>query len=297
MVTVLAGVGGASVVAGLILAVVGIRGTPVRSARPPTTSAHRWWERTCQSVGGRGRWLASAGVTGLLVLMVTGWPVAALGIAGGVVWVPSLVGQHGSERVIDRLDALAEWTRRVADILVSGAGGLEQAITMSARTCPPAIAAEVAALAARLRPRGLEPALRAFAEDLADPMADRVIAALLLRARAGGRGLADVLDGLATSIAAEVVARRQVEADRAKPRTNIRSIIAITALVLAGLLVFAHDYLAPFGTAAGQLVLAVIVAVFAASLWWMHRLTKPVSRGRILGRAARTSGTEMAGRR
>ena len=49
---------------------------------------------------------------------------------------------------------------------------------------------------------------------------DLVAANLILGARRRGAGLASVLEGLAESVAADVRARRQVEADRAKPRAT-----------------------------------------------------------------------------
>jgi Flp pilus assembly protein TadB len=183
---------------------------------------------------------------------------------------------------ITQLEALATWTRRLADILSSGAGGLDQAITMSTRTCPPPIADHVGRLAVRSRVRGLEPALRAFADDLADPDADRLIASLILRARVGGPGLQTVLDGLADAMAAQAGARREIDAERAKPRTTARILTAITVVVIAGLLLIAHDFLAPFGTLLGELVLAAITGIFATAFWWMHALASPPARARLL---------------
>lgn len=283
MVRLAGALAGVCVTTGLVLAALGLYGIQVPPARP----ASRWRALVRGLAGwargrGRGRWLILGVTAGLLALVVTGWPVAAVATAAAVVWLPRLASQSDAEELIARLDGLAEWTRRVADVLTSGAGGLEQAVVMSARTCPPAIAEQVGALAARARVRGLEPALRAFADDLDDPMGDRVAAALILRTHAGGRGLVDVLDALASSIAEEVRARRLVEADRTKPRTSTRAIIAITAVVLAGLVVFARNYLDPFSTASGQLVLAVIAAVFGCALVWMRRLTQPQHAGRFL---------------
>ena len=73
-----------------------------------------------------------------------------------------------------------------------------------------------------------------------------------------GSGLTRVLDGLAETVADEVRMRRQVEADRAKPRTTARAVTLITLVVLA-LLAFNTDYIAPYGTGLGQLVLALLL--------------------------------------
>jgi hypothetical protein len=83
-------------------------------------------------------------------------------------------------------------------------------------------------------------------------------------------------------VAELVRARRQVEADRAKPRSNVRVLIAITGVVLTLTLVFARDYLSPFATPAGQVMLAGIVGVFATGIWLMGRITRVPDTPRFL---------------
>jgi tight adherence protein B len=184
---VLGGLCGAAVAAGLLLVVVGLRQVPVDQRRRPDWSAAR---SRVRALVARRRTVLAAVVAGVVVWAVTGWPVAALAAVTAVVGLPRLVSGSATRAQLARLEALEAWTRRLADLLGSGAGGLEQAIGMSVRTCPAPIADEVAALAARIRLQGAEPALRAFADDLADigsPAADLAAAALILRVRRGGR--------------------------------------------------------------------------------------------------------------
>ena len=308
--TVLAALCGATAVLGLLLLVAGLRPAPVlpratgwSGTSSPARSARslpgRWLpgERL-----GRRRWLfvAAAVLGGWLV---TGWPVVAVAAGAAVAVVPRLLGGSATRRQLDRLEALEAWTRRLADLLGSGAGGLEQAIGMSVRTCPAPIAAEVHALARRLRTQGPEPALRAFADDLVtgpgglgSPAGDLVAAALILRVRRGGRGLRPVLEALAADVAELVRARRAIEADRAKPRSNVRVLIAITAVVLTLTLVFARDYLAPFTTPMGQVFLAGIVGVFAAGMWLLGRITRLPDAPRFLPDPAAGRPTATAAR-
>ena len=160
--------------------------------------------------------------------------------------------------------------------------GLEQTLIRSARTAPEPIAAEVAALAARLQARWpTSRALLAFADDLDDAAGDLVVGALLLGAELRGPGLARVLTELAGSLSEEVTMRRKVEADRAKPRANARWLLLIT-VAAAGLAALNGDYLAPYGTGLGQLVLAVICALIVGCLLWMRRLTVAVPSTRFL---------------
>lgn len=295
MTSVLSAILGLVVVTAVGCAIAAYVPIPPRSKAPARGSALSGllpWRRLPR------RGLAAAAVVGSLVWLLTGWPVAAFLVAAGVLTVPRLVRGRESQRLIARLDALASWVRRLADLLASGAGGLEQAIASSARTAPDALATEVETLAVRLQTRGLEPALRAFADDVDDEAADEVALALILRARAGGRGLVDVLDAKATALEREVVARRDIDADRAKPRTDVRAILGITAALLAGLVFFAREFLTPFNDLRGQLVMAGIGVLLAASGWWMHRLVRTRRPARLLGVAARTpAGAPRSARR
>jgi tight adherence protein B len=274
--TVLGGLTGGLLVLGIVLIVVGLRRAP---RRPGALRIPRRWlaGRQARRAG------AAVGLTAA-VWVVTGWPVA--GVAAGLAAArPFPTGRAARARQVERLEALAAWTRRLADVLSSGAGGLERALAVTAQACPPAIAGEVRALAGRLPVEGAEGALRAFADDLSDvgsAAADLVAAALILRVRRGGRGLRPVLDALSSDLGDLVRAQREVEADRAKPRSNIRALIAITLIVLTATVVFARDYLAPFGSPPGQVALAGILAVFGLGLWLATRIGRPERPTRFL---------------
>ena len=264
-----AGLGGTVAAVGLLLAVAGWRGVGADRIRPAGDN------RLSRGVKGLS-WQQAVAIVGLplLVLAATGWPVLAGWTLVGVLLLPRLFGsRREAARRLERLAALAEWTRRLASVLTAGAG-LEQAIAATTHTAPASIAGDVTRLAGRLRSRqSAAAALRAFAEDLADPTGDLVVAALMLAADRRGRGLTRVLEGLAATVEAEVALRRQVDADRATPRATARYVTIIT-LVTAGLLVLTRrTYVQPFSTATGQLMLALIGLVFAAAFSWMAALT------------------------
>lgn len=251
-----------------------------RPPRPPTRPS-----RTSAVLAGMERWrrrglIASlaAGVT----WWATGWPVAAAAAVLAVLVVPALLAPRQVRDDIALHEAVATWTRRLGDLLASGAGGLHQAVARSADTAPALLAPAVARLAEAMRTEGTEPALRAFAAELSHPAVDEVVLALLLRVRAGGRGVVEILQGQAASLTARAASAREVEADRAKPRTTVRTLIGITTVMLVGLVVFAREYLDPIGTPLGQGVLAVVVAIFAGALWHMHRLSTPRAATRYL---------------
>jgi len=230
------------------------------------------------------RWQLLAIPAGVAVMLLTGWVAAGLGAAALVLVAPSLLRPSAaSQRHIDRLEALASWTRRMADLLASGAAQtLQDAIGRAAATSPAPIEVETKALATRMGPRGMEPALRQFAKEIADPVGDHVAMALIVRDRHGATGLADVLTALATDVDEQVRMRRTILSEQKKAVSNIRMILGLTVIVWVGLSLFARSYMAPYNTVAGQLGLGVIVAGFGFTLAWFRRLAQPVVGARFL---------------
>jgi Flp pilus assembly protein TadB len=270
---------GAAVGAGLLLVVVGA--TRGSDPRPRAAAAERGGHLLASL---RSRRAAAAAAAALVVWALTRWPALGL-VAALVVWgVPVLFSaQRRASSAIDRVEAMEEWVRRLADVLVVGVG-LGQAIVTTARTAPDGIAAEVDTLAARISARwDVEEALRFFAADIADPAGDLAVAALVLAQRRKGPGLAAALGAVADALAEEVAMRRRVEADRAKPRATARAVTVITLLVVAvGML--SGSYLAPYATPLGQLVLVGVTAMFAAALTWMNAMASVRPRHRFLAR-------------
>ena len=277
----LAGVCGALLVAGLL-----IGGYALTAPDAPPRPRHRRIRSTPQLDRAASRrqrllWAAAAAAT-CGVWLASGWPVGGLLAGLTVAGVPWLLGQFSAGSAeVERLEALQEWVRRTSDVLAAG-GGLEQTLIRSARTAPEPIGVQVATLTARLQARWpTDRALLAFADDLGDAAGDLVVAALLLGAELRGPGLARVLTELAHSLTEEVTMRRKVEADRAKPRANARWLLLIT-VAAAGLAALNGDYLAPYGSGVGQLVLAAIAGMIVGCLLWMRRLTAPAVTPRFL---------------
>ena len=232
------------------------------------------------------RLLVAGAVAGLLVAVVTGWVIALIVVPAAVVGLPALLSAPSTAERIERAEALEEWTRSLGGILGGGIG-LEQALIATVRSTPEPIRAQVSLLAARLRARwSTEDAIRAFADDLDDATGDVVAANLLLAATRRNRGLASVLQGLAESVAADVAARRRIEADRAKPRGTARLVTLITAGVLV-VLALTGSYIEPYGTPIGQVILAVLLAAYVAGLVWMRRMAAGTPLPRFIGATAR----------
>ncbi len=266
--------GGMLVVAGLIGIVVGLipqvprEPAPTRARRTPRM--YRW-----HRVTRRTKVLIPVGLAvGIAVWLLTGWAIAVVVAPIAVPGIPVLLSAPGSVDRIDRIEALEEWTRGMAGVLTVGVS-LEEAIRATLRSAPDPIRPEVTALVARLRARvGTEEALRAFADDIDDATGDMVAAFLILGARRRGQGLVTVLNSLAESVAADVRARRAIEADRAKPRTTARWITIVMLSVLGYLFIFADQYVAPYRTPFGQLVLTFLLGLFVLLLTWLRSLAK-----------------------
>lgn len=278
--------GGALVVAGLIGLIVGLRRTPVDAAAPPGRRRSRAVARLMQ-MDRRTQLLALVGlVAGMAVWLITGWLVAlVIGPLAGI-GLPVLLSSSESASTVRKLEALEEWVRSLAGVLTVGVG-LEEALRMTLRSVPAAIRPEVTTLVARLRARwGTEAALRAFADDLDDATGDVVSASLILGARRRGAGLASVLESTAQSVADDVRARREIEAERAGPRSTARWVTIITACVL-GVLALTGDYIQPYSTPIGQLLITLFLAAYVGLLVLMRNMSKGTPLPRFMGAEAR----------
>ncbi len=220
---------------------------------------------------------------GVLAGAVTRWPVGALLAGGAGAMLPDLAsGQTGRRAAVARAEAIAGWAEMLRDTL-AGAAGLEQAIIASAPVAPAPIRPQALALAGRLDRQPLAAALDAFADDLADPTADLVVAALLLSSRTQARRLGELLGALARAARDDATMRLRVEAGRARTRTSARVVVGVTLAMAAGLVVTNRGYLAPYGSAFGQLVLAGVGGLFATAFWSLGRMARIPGPERLLG--------------
>lgn len=278
---------GAACVTGLVLMIVAFVGT-TRPAGPPSglgRSVRRLWlgagssrreQRSHQA------FLAAAALAGALAFLLTGLPVVGLLVAVAVPGAPWLFGVGKAEqRAIARIEAVGEWTRRLKDVSSTGQG-LQQAIIGTIATAPEEIGEEVRTLAARLQAGWLgRTALLAFADEIGDPVCDQVVAALILHITDRGERLGDVLGSIAGAAASEVATRREVEAKRTQPRFAVRFLTGMTLVVLAYGLIN-PDYMRPYGTPVGQVVMVALGACFVGLLAWVRAMSLPPLPARVL---------------
>ncbi|MFD7712131.1 type II secretion system F family protein [Streptomyces sp. NPDC059786] len=209
-------------------------------------------------------------IAGVVAGALTAWPVAAVLTTVAVLTLPGLLGpDRDAARRTERMEALATWTEMLRDTLCAAAG-LEQAVLATADIAPAALETELRRLASAIRSRQPLPAgLRAFAEDVDDPLADVVVAALVMAAEQQASHLAPLLGELAESVREQVAMRQRIDAGRASVRTGVRVTVGVTLGMAVGLVVFNRPYLDPFNTLTGQAVLAVVGVLFAASFTYL----------------------------
>jgi Flp pilus assembly protein TadB len=197
--------------------------------------------------------------------------------------VPRLLRQTSAAASITTLEAIATWTEMIHGTLAASAG-LGQAIIATAELSPAPIRGATEQLAAQIR-SGVEPrvALLRFADEVADPCADRVVCSLLLAFSSRAQRLGELLSALSESTREEVSLRLRVETSRASVRSGVRTVVVFSVAFAALLALFARSYLAPFGTASGQLVLLAVGGLYAAGLILMVALARPPRAIRLLG--------------
>ncbi|MCU4745715.1 MULTISPECIES: type II secretion system F family protein [unclassified Streptomyces] len=273
---------GVAVGGGVALLVTAIRGVPPKTSEERARAERRRTE-LARFAGRRG---TIAGAAALLVLLLTRWPIAAIGTALLVFSWGKLFGGAAEERAnMRRVEALAGWTESLRDT-IAGAVGLEQAIPSSARAAAPALRVPLNNLVDRLRSRmPLPEALQEFAEELDDSSADIIIASLILNARLRGPGLREVLGALAKSAREEVDMRQRVMAQRASTRRSVQIVVGVSVAFPLGLAIFNPGFVEPFGDTLGQAVLAIVCGLFGLGFWWMRRLARIEVPERFMARA------------
>lgn len=253
---------------GLFLLVIALRGLP---PKPKSQGPSRLERELRELIGIRGAIALGAGV---IVLIATGWVVAGIGAFFLALGWRGIGGAAGERRAMARLEGLAMWTESLRDT-IAGAVGLEQAIPSSLRAAAPSIQGPLGRMVDRLHTRvALPEALHKFADDLDDSSADMIIAALIINARLRGPGLRELLSALASSVREELDMRRKVNAERRSTRRSVQIVVAVSVGLALIMAIFNRGYVRPYNSPAGQVVLVVVVALYAVAFIWLRRLAK-----------------------
>ncbi len=300
MTGVAAATAGMLIVAGLLGIGRGLHRTEPRPQARPAESLAGWWAGlTRRPAGPRGRRrdlvLLGSVLTGFLIAAISGWLVAILITPVLALGLPYLLVVP-KPRDVQLLEALDRWVRSLTATLATGKS-ITDAIRVSRRTAPPLIAEEISTLVVRLNNRwDTRDALRRFADDIDSPDADGVIAALLLAANRGANGASVTLQALADSLQSSLKSRRVIEIERAKPYVVVRQVTIISLVTFGGVSLMSPSFFQPYRTPLGQLILAVLLALYLGSLILMRRKAQQRPRPRILlGAAPVTPALEARG--
>lgn len=249
-----------------------------RDRRDPHRPTHA--RRARISRAAQIRLLAGLG-GGIVAWIVTGWFLLVPILTVGALFVPTLMGRRAADDQIARLTALEEWLRSLVGMLTAGQG-LEQALINTRKTAPRELETEIGTLTARLATGAdTHEALVEFADALDDATGDLVCSATMIAARLRNSGLPKALSDFADTVAEDVRDRRAVEVDRRGPRTQARLVTIIVIAFLVYLFTMT-DYMTPYQSPGMQIVLAGLLAGFAALLLYMRYLTRPINPPRFL---------------
>ena len=258
--------------AGVWLAIAGFRGVAIKVTRVdrPLRWEDVWWRAVIVLVAFAAGWV------------LTGWPAAGGVAAGCATVMPLLSGtRRNRQRIEARSDAVASWAEMLRDTISSHAG-LREAIAVTARVAPVPIRAEVQALAVRAERESLPGALRRFADEVGDPVADLVVASLVIAAERQAQRLAELLLEIAKSAREHAAMRSRVETGRARTYASSRALVAITLGLAVVLMLFSPQFMKPYDTFTGQAVMLGIGALFVGALWSLVQLGRPAAAPRLL---------------
>ena len=218
----------------------------------------------------------------VVVWLMTGWPMAGVSVAAVALMVPVfLKARTMRDTQLELSDALATWAEMLRDTIASHAG-LRQAILLTADVAPGLIREELRRLAIRADRMSLPDALRSFAAEVEDPVADLIVAALVIADENQARHLTELLSEIASSARQQSAMRRRIETGRARTYASSKWIVLITFALAGGLVLLAPRFLDPYDGFGGQIVLGMIGALFAGAVWSLISLSKPEAQPRLL---------------
>lgn len=249
---------------GLVLALAAVLSPrPRRRRRARTTGGPRGVAALCA---------AAALISAIATLVVTAVPVAALlaGVAGAV--APLLWARRRA--VHDARVQRAAWPDAVDDLLSGVRAGLAlpEAVAALADRGPTPLRPAFAAFAVEYRAGGsFGAALDVLEERLADPVADRVVAALRLAREFGGSELSVILRTLSTMLREEARTRSEIEGRQSWTVAAARMAVVAPWVTLA-LLCTRPDAVRAYTSTVGGVVLASAAVATALAYLLMIRI-------------------------
>jgi tight adherence protein B len=205
--------------------------------------------------------------------------VVVVGVAAAaVLWLAPTMLATSRQRARDQasLEAVHLWLLQLRTVLAAGSG-LEQALAEVATLQPPhsPLAPASGRLVARMERLGPIRALRGFADEVDNHVADAAAAVLTNALARQNVGVAAALDGLITWAEQDVRQQRDIDARLQSVRTERWMVIGIFAGLACYFTLANPELMAVYTTSLGQVVLAAILGVAALCLWALDRMARP----------------------
>lgn len=278
--TLAAAASGAIITIGLLTILVGVQKKepiPQHSTNLWKTLGRRWKELSLF----KQVWILAGLFLGGLAAALSGFVLAIILIPGLMLGVPYLLGTPPS-REIELLASLDRWVRLLASSIGAGKS-IRDALFSTRAQAPALLKPHVNVLCARLDQQwSTKDALLAFADDLDSADGDAVAAALAIASTRGGFGTQATLNALSNTIQDRLRALREVETERAKPRTVVRQVTTITLTVLIAAIMLNARFFEPYRSGIGQLIAASLAAAYVGCLVVLRRKSIPEPAPRFL---------------
>lgn len=201
-------------------------------------------------------------IVGLGLAVFTTWPVFGFAAAVVAYGLPALFAGDGFADHVGRTDAIATWIESLRDAM-DQARSLEGALRETALAAPEAIAVDLQMFVDEVDHGILiEDGLVNLSDRLEHEVSDLALAALVTALNEGASGVRSVLSQAADECRRMAADSNEVYASRASSRTTVRMILGIVIFSSVFFVVLFRDYLAPYGTGSGQLVLALVLLWF-----------------------------------
>jgi Flp pilus assembly protein TadB len=220
-------------------------------------------------------------VLGTLLYMYTGWPVACFyGVVIGFLSPSQWLASRRRREAIERVEAIATWAETLRDTMAASAG-LQQALRLSAAVAPRPIRTEVRAMVSRLQYQSVPQALRKFAGDIRHPLADQVVASIILASQRSAGSLRPILAMTSAAARDSGAMQREVEAARSNSFQQARLAVAISVGLMLFMIAQNREFLRPFDSFGGQIALFIALGAFCGSMVLLYRMSRPVVPTRI----------------
>lgn len=258
---------GIGIAIGILLTIIGFR-PPAPSGTSPsrrrTSTGPQWMHLTS-----REKTLGAAGLLiGVVMALFFGWLIAVVVVPLLMISVPRMMAAQDKD-TIAQLEAVEEWTRSLRGML-GGSVGPSTAIVQTLPSAPEPLKEPLERLVARIHAHhSLDRSLYAFADEVNSQVGDFVAAALIQASRVSGAGLTRTLDGISAEVADEVRMRRDIAVERDKGITQARWLTVIAISLTSGLVLFTNLG-EVYRTPSGQVVLLVLIVLYALSLRWVY---------------------------